>query len=119
MLTGQQYEELKSKFSFRGEVTGRSAKPLLELLSANGVTVDLKSTKISETTPLQNLEHDALVYAKVYFKDGKKNRFRIVEKPPGHWMIWDSEEKVLRDPAGFDGEMLVEIRSYRKVLTRP
>ena len=120
MLTGKGYDLLRDNHKFRGnEVTGRSAKPLIELLAQHGVAVDAKCTRLSEKDPLPTLTHDALVYGKVHFRDGKGNRFKLDRKPPGHWLVWDTTEKVLRDPARLDGEMIVELRNFRRVLNRP
>ena len=120
MLTGISYKKLKTEFfSSQDEVSGRSAGPLKNLLKTHGVEVDETSTRLSASRSLQSLRRDALVYAKAHFREGTPVKLRLGKKPPGHWMVWDASEQVLRDPAGYDGQLTVELRNFREVKRRP
>jgi hypothetical protein len=107
MLTGVSYDELKTQFNFRGEVTGRAAGPLIDLLERNGLECERTSTKISKIGALQALERDALVYFKNVDDDG--------DEDGGHWMVWDSREQVIRDPEGWKSGTTFRIKNFRRV----
>lgn len=107
MLSGVPYSDIKAQFKFQGEVTGRSAKPLVDHLSDLGVKCDHKSTKISDAGGLKELKFDALVYFKNVDEDG--------DEAGGHWMVWDHKEQVIRDPEGWQAGTTFRIKNYRKV----
>ena len=110
MLTGVSYQDIKSRYKFRDEVTGRSAGPVVSLLDELGFDCDARSTKLSKIGALKSLEADALVYTKNLSKKGKEKG--------GHWMVWDGTEQVLRDPEGWSSDRRRIIKNYRTVAKR-
>lgn len=106
MLSGVSYDDIRARFNFRGEVTGRSAKPLVDLLNDLGVECDEKSTKISGASGLKELNFSALVYFKNVDDDG--------DETGGHWMVWDHKEQAIRDPEGWQAGTTFRIKNYRK-----
>ena len=107
MLSGVPYDELKERFTFRDEVTGRSAKPLVTLLEELGVDCEEKSTKVSNAEALRNVNSDALVYFKNIDEDG--------EESGGHWMVWDHKQQAIRDPEGWKSGTTFRIKNFRKI----
>lgn len=110
MLTGVDYGEIKSRYRFQGAVTGRSAGPIIQLLDDLGFDCDTKSTKLASRGFLKDLRANALVYTKNLSKRGKEKG--------GHWMVWDGEAQVLRDPEGWASDRRRIIKNYRIVSER-
>lgn len=110
MLSGVSYNSIKSRFKFRAEVTGRSAKPLINLLRDLGVDCDEKSTKISSVGALRELDCNALVYFRNVDEDG--------EEAGGHWMVWDWRQQAVRDPEGWQSGTTFRIKNYRRAARR-
>ena len=107
MLSGKGYSAIKSRFEFRGEVTVRSAKPLVTLLGELGVQCDQKSTKIADVGALRFLDCDASVYFRNVDEDG--------DELGGHWMVRDHRENAIRDPGGWAADTTLKIKNFRRV----
>ena len=107
MLTGEPYRKIRDRYKFHGDVTGRSAGPIVELLHDLGFSCDKQSTKLSKIGSLKVLDENALVYTKNLDEDG--------DETGGHWMVWDSKLKVLRDPEGWSADRRRTIKNFRVV----
>ena len=107
MLSGKSYSAIKSRFEFRGEVTGRSAQPLVALLGELGSQCDQKSTKIANVGALRFLDCDALVYFRNVDEDG--------DELGGHWMVWDYRENAIRDPEGWAADTTLKIKNFLRI----
>ena len=111
MLTGIGYDEIRSRARFRDDVvTGRSATPIVKLLDELGYDCDSRSTTLKKVKTLAKLNTDALVYLRNVASDG-------CEKG-GHWVVWDAQLCVLRDPDGLAATRRRVIKNFRSVKTR-
>ena len=110
MLTGVDYDEIRDRFRFQGNVTGRSARPIVELLGELGYDCESKSKTLKKAKALKKLTADALVYMKIIGPDGCERG--------GHWTVWDKNECVLRDPDGLGPARRRILKNYRLVTKR-
>ena len=110
MLTGVSYKEIKGRFQFQDDVTGRSAGPIVQLLNELGYECESKSTTLKKAKALRKLRANALVYMKNIGPDGCERG--------GHWTVWDKDEGVLRDPDGFGSTRRRVLKSFRLVTKR-
>lgn len=107
MLTGVDYDNIRSRFRFQGAVTGRAAGPVVQLFDELGFQCDEKSTKLSKVRALRELKENAIVYTKNLDEDG--------DEVSGHWMVWDADGQVLRDPEGWAADRRRIIKNFRIV----